>query len=67
MSPSAHPIYARIAGTGSYLPQQVVTNDDLVKRGVDGIKEDSPVASLKGLRVEQSAPRAQPLQSGPRL
>ena len=25
-------IYARIAGTGSYLPAQVVTNDELAKR-----------------------------------
>lgn len=28
-------IYARIAGTGSYLPGDPVTNDDLVTRGID--------------------------------
>lgn len=27
--------YARIAGTGSYLPGQPVSNDDLVKQGID--------------------------------
>ncbi|MBS0229419.1 MAG: ketoacyl-ACP synthase III [Proteobacteria bacterium] len=32
MSQSEHRIYARIAGTGSYLPEQVLTNDDLAKR-----------------------------------
>ena len=28
-------IYARIAGTGSYLPGNPVSNDDLVARGID--------------------------------
>ena len=28
-------IYSRIAGTGSYLPKQVVTNADFAKRGLD--------------------------------
>lgn len=32
MSQSEHRIYARIAGTGSYLPEQVLSNDDLAKR-----------------------------------
>lgn len=53
MSPSAHPIYARIAGTGSYLPQQVVTNDDLVKRGVE--TSDEWIASRTGIRQRHVA------------
>ena len=53
MSPSAHPIYARIAGTGSYLPQQVVTNDDLVKRGVE--TSDEWIASRTGIRQRHIA------------
>ncbi len=28
-------IYSRIAGTGSYLPEKILTNDDLVAMGVD--------------------------------
>ena len=31
-------IYARIAGTGSYLPGEPVSNDDLVKRGIETAK-----------------------------
>ncbi|WP_240124944.1 beta-ketoacyl-ACP synthase III [Thermomonas alba] len=31
MNPTDHRIYARIAGTGSYLPERVLTNDDLAK------------------------------------
>ena len=29
-----HP-HSRIAGTGRYLPAEVLTNDDLVRRGVE--------------------------------
>lgn len=41
-------IYSRIIGTGSYLPDRVVTNEDLVARGVD--TDDEWVVSRTGIR-----------------
>ncbi|HEU4992931.1 MAG TPA: 3-oxoacyl-ACP synthase, partial [Luteimonas sp.] len=40
-------IYARIAGTGSYLPEKVLTNDDLAKF-VD--TSDEWIAARTGIR-----------------
>ena len=45
-------VYARIAGTGSYLPANVVTNDDLAKR-VD--TSDEWIASRTGIRQRHVA------------
>lgn len=41
-------IHAKIAGTGSYLPGEPVTNDDLVARGID--TSDEWVVSRTGIR-----------------
>lgn len=46
-------IYARIAGTGSYLPGQPVTNDDLVARGID--TSDEWVIERTGIRARHLA------------
>ncbi|MCL2645334.1 MAG: 3-oxoacyl-ACP synthase, partial [Betaproteobacteria bacterium] len=46
-------IYARIAGTGSYLPGEPVTNDDLVGRGID--TSDEWIASRTGIRARHFA------------
>jgi 3-oxoacyl-[acyl-carrier-protein] synthase-3 len=46
-------IYARIAGTGSYLPGEAVTNDDLVKRGVN--TSDEWIAARTGIRARHLA------------
>ena len=46
-------IFARIAGTGSYLPQQMLTNEDLVKRGVD--TSDEWIVSRTGIRQRHIA------------
>ena len=46
-------IYARIAGTGSYLPGEPVSNDDLVKRGID--TSDEWIVSRSGIRSRHLA------------
>lgn len=52
MSQSKHRIYARIAGTGSYLPAKVLTNDDLAKM-VD--TSDEWIAARTGIRERHVA------------
>ncbi|WP_227814635.1 beta-ketoacyl-ACP synthase III [Nitrogeniibacter aestuarii] len=47
-------IYARIAGTGSYLPGEPVTNDDLVARGIE--TSDEWISSRTGIRARHLAP-----------
>ncbi|ANQ84790.1 beta-ketoacyl-ACP synthase III [Azoarcus olearius] len=47
-------IHARIAGTGSYLPGNPVSNDDLVARGID--TSDDWVVSRTGIRTRYLAP-----------
>ncbi|THF67160.1 ketoacyl-ACP synthase III [Pseudothauera nasutitermitis] len=47
-------IYARIAGTGSYLPGDPVSNDDLVARGVD--TSDEWIVGRTGIRSRHLAP-----------
>ncbi|MDR0717582.1 MAG: ketoacyl-ACP synthase III [Azoarcus sp.] len=47
-------IHAKIAGTGGYLPGEAVTNDDLVKRGID--TSDEWIASRTGIRARHFAP-----------
>ena len=42
-------IYARIAGTGSFLPGSPVSNDDLVARGID--TSDEWIVTRSGIRV----------------
>ncbi len=44
---------SRIAGTGSYLPAQVLTNDDLARRGVD--TSDEWVRTRTGIRQRHVA------------
>lgn len=46
-------IYARVAGTGSYLPGEPVTNDDLVARGID--TSDEWIAERTGIRARHLA------------
>ena len=46
-------IYARIAGTGSYLPGQPVTNADLVARGID--TSDEWVVGRTGIHARHLA------------
>lgn len=46
-------IYARVAGTGSYLPGEPVTNDDLVARGID--TSDEWIAERTGIRSRHLA------------
>ncbi|WP_068634643.1 beta-ketoacyl-ACP synthase III [Thauera butanivorans] len=46
-------IYARIAGTGSYLPGEPVSNDDLVARGID--TSDDWIVSRSGIRSRHLA------------
>ncbi len=50
-------IYARIAGTGSYLPGEPVTNHDLVARGVD--TSDEWVVERTGIRARHLAEAGQ--------
>lgn len=50
-------IYARISGTGSYLPGGPVTNDDLVKRGID--TSDEWIADRTGIRSRHLASAGQ--------
>jgi len=47
-------IYARIAGTGSYLPGNPVTNDDLVARGIE--TSDEWISTRTGIRARHFAP-----------
>ena len=46
-------IFARVAGTGSYLPGAPVTNDDLVARGID--TSDEWIAERTGIRSRHLA------------
>ena len=46
-------IYARLAGVGSYLPPDRVTNDDLVARGID--TNDEWIATRTGIRARYLA------------
>lgn len=46
-------LYARLAGVGSYLPPDRVTNDDLVARGVD--TNDEWIATRTGIRARHLA------------
>ena len=46
-------IHVRIAGTGSYLPGEPVSNDDLVARGID--TSDEWVAARTGIRARHLA------------
>jgi 3-oxoacyl-[acyl-carrier-protein] synthase-3 len=46
-------IHARVAGTGSYLPGEPVTNDDLVRRGVD--TSDEWIVARTGIRTRHFA------------
>ncbi|AWI80888.1 MAG: 3-oxoacyl-ACP synthase [Betaproteobacteria bacterium HGW-Betaproteobacteria-13] len=46
-------IYARIAGTGSFLPGEPVSNDDLVRRGID--TSDEWVMTRTGIRSRHLA------------
>ncbi|MFZ5606521.1 MAG: beta-ketoacyl-ACP synthase III [Pseudomonadota bacterium] len=52
MSQTEHRIFARIAGTGSYLPEKVLTNDDLAKM-VD--TSDEWIAARTGIRERHVA------------
>ena len=45
--------HSRIAGTGSYLPSQVLTNDELARRGVD--TSDEWVRTRTGIRQRHIA------------
>jgi 3-oxoacyl-[acyl-carrier-protein] synthase-3 len=47
-------IYARIAGTGSFLPGEPVTNDDLVARGIE--TSDQWIVERTGIRSRHLAP-----------
>lgn len=46
-------IYARIAGTGSFLPGSPVSNDDLVARGID--TSDEWIVTRSGIRARHLA------------
>ena len=46
-------IHARIVGTGSYLPGEPVTNDDLVRRGID--TSDEWITTRTGIRSRHFA------------
>ena len=46
-------MYARIAGIGSFLPGSPVSNDDLVKRGVD--TSDEWIVTRTGIRSRHLA------------
>lgn len=50
-------IYARITGTGSYLPGDPVTNDDLVARGIE--TSDQWIVERTGIRCRHLAPAEQ--------
>ncbi|MFT4178069.1 MAG: beta-ketoacyl-ACP synthase III [Thermomonas sp.] len=53
MSQTEGSIFARIAGTGSYLPAQVLTNDDLAARGIE--TSDEWIATRTGIRQRHFA------------
>ncbi len=40
--------YSQIAGTGAYLPEKILTNDDLIKKGVD--TSDEWIVTRTGIR-----------------
>ena len=46
-------LHSRVAGTGSYLPARVLTNDDLKRRGVD--TSDEWVRTRTGIRQRHVA------------
>lgn len=46
-------IYARVAGTGSFLPGKPITNDDLVARGIE--TSDEWIAERTGIRMRHLA------------
>ncbi|MCX7169619.1 MAG: ketoacyl-ACP synthase III [Proteobacteria bacterium] len=50
---SQPPVFSRIASTGSYLPGNPVSNDDLVARGVDS--SDSWIVERTGIRFRHLA------------
>ncbi|MFZ5463416.1 MAG: 3-oxoacyl-ACP synthase, partial [Pseudomonadota bacterium] len=50
-------MYARITGTGSYLPPQAVTNHDLVARGID--TSDEWIVERTGIRQRHIADERQ--------
>lgn len=50
-------MHARITGTGSYLPPTALTNDDLVKRGVD--TSDKWIVERTGIRSRHIADQGQ--------
>ncbi len=50
-------MYARIVGTGSYLPELAVSNDDLVKRGID--TSDEWIVERTGIRFRHLAEEGQ--------
>ena len=50
-------IHARISGTGSYLPGEPVTNDDLVARGIE--TSDEWIATRTGIRARHFAAEGQ--------
>lgn len=50
-------MHARITGTGSYLPSQVLSNDDLVARGVD--TSDEWIVERTGIRCRHIAAEGQ--------
>lgn len=50
---NTRPFYSRIAGTGSYLPGEPVSNNDLVRRGVD--TSDQWIIERTGIRFRHLA------------
>lgn len=50
-------MYARIIGTGSYLPESAVSNDDLVKRGIE--TSDEWIIERTGIRFRHLAAEGQ--------
>lgn len=46
-------IYAKVIGTGSYLPGAPITNDDLVARGID--TSDAWIVERTGIRARHFA------------
>lgn len=50
-------MYARIVGTGSYLPELTVSNDDLVKRGID--TSDEWIVERTGIHFRHLAEEGQ--------
>ena len=48
-------MFARITGTGSYLPGDSVSNDDLIARGID--TDDEWIVARTGIKTRHLAPR----------